>query len=521
WVGTTLGLRGICGDSVCFNPTPARVGKEASGILNVRIFAMQLAGDRFWLATQQGLIYRDSAGKWHPYKSEAGPGKQRCTSLALDGSGNLWVGTAQGLYVINQQEVRHYGLQSGMLSPDVLSLYYDKPENHLWAGTARGCSVLDLNSSLPEGRENPLYITSVNLADSVLHYPERIVLEHEQNTVKVNFIALDLIDPGGVEYRYRLQGGKSEWHTTQNRQIEYSDLAPGSYTFTVQARSRGQGWGEKQELHLQIIPAWWQTHWFIGAGLSVAIVLIIGAMKWQTSRIRRKEAEKRATLERVNHLEQQALSAMMNPHFIFNALGSIQHYMFEHGPEKANNYLARFAKLVRKNMQGAGKTLISLEEEVERLQLYLGLEKLRFEDRLTYSLKVDDALDPKAVMIPSMVIQPYVENALWHGLMPRKEGGSLWIRFSKRERYVYISIEDNGVGLEASKKELKVGHVSQGMKLTEERLAHLSHRYKQSLKVSVRELRNEQDEVSGTQVELYLPLILARDNEELIGGQVS
>ncbi len=513
WIGTTLGLRAIRGDSIVFNPTPSRVGKEASEILNSRIFDFQITDHCFWLATQKGLIYRNRKGEWIPYKEKASPGKQRCTSLTLDATGNLWVGTAMGLYTIGDREVRHYGLRSGMLSQEIQCVYFDEVENWLWVGTTRGCSVLDLNKSWPDTMEQPLYITSVDLADSVLHYPENVVLNYEQNTIKINFLALDLIDSRRVEYRYRLLGGKSQWHITYNRQIEYSDLAPGYYTFAVQARSSGQGWGKEQQLSFQIVPAWWQTRWFGGLAILVFLLLVIGGMRWRISRVEAKEAEKRASLERVNHLEHQALSAMMNPHFIFNALGSIQQYMFEHGPEKANNYLARFAKLVRRNMSGAGKTLIPLEEEVERLQLYLGLEKLRFEERLTYHLEVDDQLDSVTVMIPPMVIQPYVENALWHGLMPKKEGGTLWIEFKSAGGFIYVSIKDNGVGMEASKKVLKVGHVSRGMTLTEERLLHLSHRYKQQLKINIRELRNEQGEIAGTQVELYLPLIGAETNE--------
>ena len=186
------------------------------------------------------------------------------------------------------------------------------------------------------------------------------------------------------------------------------------------------------------------------------------------------EAEKQKSLHEkaLLELEAKALRAQMNPHFIFNCLNSIKALMQEHQTEKGVAYLTTFSKLIRTLFNNADKKEIRLYDEIETCKLYLQLEAMRFETKFSYRVNIDENIDLKSVQVPALIIQPFIENAIWHGIMPKNEGGNVLLNVSEKSGHIEIAIEDDGIGREASQqnKSINMTHQSKGVNLTQARL---------------------------------------------------
>jgi len=208
----------------------------------------------------------------------------------------------------------------------------------------------------------------------------------------------------------------------------------------------------------------------------------------------------------MNDMENQAKQAMMNPHFVFNALNSIQHYMLDNDKQSANKYLTKFSRLIRMNLDLSTKTDITLEEEFEKLKLYLEIEQLRFGEKLTYDFNINAELETDEVYMPSMILQPFVENAIWHGIMPADKIGKITVSANSinNEKQLQITILDNGIGITNSKNMSKPQtHNSIGIQLTVDRIKLFSSQHNSEGIVTI-----EDDlKTGGTCVTIILPLI--------------
>lgn len=222
---------------------------------------------------------------------------------------------------------------------------------------------------------------------------------------------------------------------------------------------------------------------------------------------RRKENEVLQLTSDLAASQLTALRAQMNPHFIFNALNSVQQFILQGNAYEANRYLSRFSKLQREILNNSDQHFISLEKEREMLEIYLELEQLRFDENFSFSIRIDDNIDPDDMKIPPMIVQPFVENAIWHGLMPKEGEKHVDIHFSLvNDQELRCQISDNGIGREASSKLRSTGkeHRSRGLALVYERLDILQKQFKHPFEVSILDRLNDQGEVSGTQVTLHL-----------------
>ena len=213
---------------------------------------------------------------------------------------------------------------------------------------------------------------------------------------------------------------------------------------------------------------------------------------------------------------------MMNPHFIFNSLNSVQYLVNKGRNEEANDYISILAKLIRKNLDTAGNSFIHLDEEISRLTLYLEIEKLRFQDKFSYEIIAGEGVDIESLMIPNMIIQPFVENAVWYGIMNSGKKGFVKIYFgfenvnieSNTHRCFVIKITDNGIGLKKSAENKKDGHVSKGIKIIEERLQLLSKELDLPVPIIIEDLSLRNENSTGTEVLLTLPQTLYRNISE-------
>jgi len=207
----------------------------------------------------------------------------------------------------------------------------------------------------------------------------------------------------------------------------------------------------------------------------------------------------------------QALRAQMNPHFIFNSLNSINRFILQNNKTQASVYLTKFSKLVRMILQNSQASMITLESELEALKLYLDLESLRFEYHFTYNISVPKDTDIEVLKVPPLIIQPYVENAIWHGLMHKEEKGQLNIDLTQEEHYLVIKILDDGIGRKqaaALKTKSATKHKSVGLKITAARIAMMQSENEDDSSIKINDLVNADGSAAGTEVLLKLPVQL-------------
>ncbi|MGJ7031015.1 sensor histidine kinase [Niabella hirudinis] len=243
--------------------------------------------------------------------------------------------------------------------------------------------------------------------------------------------------------------------------------------------------------------------------LVIGIVAVILLARRQKLSQQLKEAQLQT---RITDVSFAALSSQMNPHFIFNCLNSIRLYTEQNNGEAAGEYLGMFARLIRVTLHNARREKVTLSEEIDTLALYLKLEAMRFKEKLAYELLVDDQVDSEFIEIPPMLVQPYIENAIWHGLMHRKEGGAIKIGFLQvaDNAVLQITVEDNGIGRERSAaiKTAAAGqpHKSYGTQITGERIALINEKYGMGATVTTTDLYDTNNRPAGTLVTIKLPL---------------
>ncbi|RZL31888.1 MAG: diguanylate cyclase, partial [Pedobacter sp.] len=370
-----------------------------------------------------------------------------CTRLFIKNN-EIWVITNKGVNKIsdyaNKAEVINFDYGKDLLTEDVNNLYID--DSTAYFATNKGLILFKYNNknkirSLPK-----VYITSIIKDGERLPVNQsNFTFESGNNTILFTFGAVDFTT-SDITYRYRLNEN-SAWLETRTRRLDFSALQAGDYFFEVSAKSQNNGWGPSAKISFTIKKHFWQSLWFLSI-----LILLVGYVFYRlavyiTRRQKDKEQQQLLLKNRILMLEQQALQAMMNPHFVFNVMNSIQHYINTQNTTSANKVLTGFARLIRKNLEICTKSYITLEEELEYLNLYLKLEKNRFGDKLKYIINVDNEIDKDETLIPSMLLQPYVENAIWHGIMPKETGGVIQININLRdEHYLNIEIIDDGVG---------------------------------------------------------------------------
>ncbi len=331
-------------------------------------------------------------------------------------------------------------------------------------------------------------------------------LPRGQRVVTLTAGAINPLYPEQIQYSYRVNDGNWE-PIGSNRQIVLDKLSHGSHTLEIKAVNPAT-FGEIQQTVLTIttdIPLF-ERMWFQFLGLIMLLlilaVIVIAYLKSVRSTARIKEYEKQMT-----ELELKALRSQMNPHFMFNSLNSIKNYILRAEPQVAAEYLSNFAHLIRLILQNSSSRFISLKDELETLMLYIDLEKLRFDDEFEFNCIIDEGLNLESITIPPMILQPYIENAIWHGLMHRETPGQLTLEFKDQENNVLCIIEDNGVGRTAA-AELKERSIrkykSMGMGITRDRIDIMNRMDSLGITSEVEDLYTE-GSPAGTRVTVRIP----------------
>jgi ligand-binding sensor domain-containing protein len=433
----------------------------------------------------------------------------------------LWISTLPGLVKFDpfrKQVLSCFVRQHGFTENDAGYSFNIMPDGKLVQLFFANLNIIDLKQYRFNKKTPELVFNSVKVFDREYVYglktdkPE-LELTHSENFLQFEFAALSFNNSNYNRYAYMLEGADKDWVYSGNRNaVTYAGLKPGSYTFRVKAANCDGVWSSEKNIHITIRSPFYAAWWFI-----LLVALIFGALVYSWSRyriaaVKKEEKLKAGFSQQIAETEMKALRAQMNPHFIFNCLNSIQKYILQQDHFAASQYLTRFSRLIRLILDHSNQDTILLSGELELLKLYVEMEQLRFNNRFDFIVKLDDDTAPELVAIPSMLIQPYLENAIWHGLLHKEGKGLLLLGFSRSgESMLRVVIEDNGVG-RAMAAELKSKQVlkkkSYGMQITGDRIAIINRTQNINASCEVRDLFDTAGRASGTRVELMIPLQL-------------
>ena len=432
-----------------------------------------------WCASSRGLL-RWQDNLWVQVHLPDFDDNQPLRALIIDKQNRIWFGGDRGLYMYQNGQILHYTYTNGLPSSVIKCLYYEELEDILWVGTTEGIVKADIGNLPSQLRfDQEIVFKNLNVYNGESFSSlSSVNLESNENSFEVEFGPQNHFAPLPITYRYRLNGLANEWKVTTEPWAGFQQLSPGEHILEVQAKTSGSLWSNSGQLNFTILlPFWKKWEFFLGIALVlVALVTTINILR--VKRIRRSEENRRKLDQKIVELEYRALSAGMNPHFIFNALNSIQQFIIPLQSREALEYLGDVSNLIRLNMQALGKRVVSLADELNLIELYFRIENHRLQDRLHLKLINKLWSDPKLISIPPLLIQPLVENAIWHGLSLLEKGGEIRITLTETEDFVEIEVSDNGIGLEAAAKNRKKHHESVGLNTTEERLNHHHHKNK-------------------------------------------
>ena len=339
---------------------------------------------------------------------------------------------------------------------------------------------------------------------------ENLRLKYNENSIII-YLTTDYPSKNKkTQFAYKLEGDLNNWiempgfisDIDSASMVELPDIKPGKYIFRAKVRIGTDDWSpEEARMEITIVPAFWMTWWFwavIVAGISLIVYTIV---KLRVRAVRRTERLKASYQKELLELEAKALRAQMNPHFVFNSLNSIKALMQQNQNERGVTYLTTFSKLIRTLFNNADKKEITLYDEIETCKFYLQLEAMRFDDKFSYSVETD-SVDLKAIYVPALIVQPFIENAIWHGIIPRGTG-KVSLIVSKENDDVQIIIDDDGIGREVSQQNKFASgiiHESKGVNLTQSRLKLDSLLQQRKASIVTIDKKDENGQAAGTKV---------------------
>jgi len=436
--------------------------------------------------------------------------------LYVDQDSIIWVGTNNGINTLEINDSTYkvkkiLGSSLILTSPNITQLY--KEDSILYVGTDQGLAIINIKE-IGVAKELPLRITDIKISDQFYEQAYVNQLEYDQNDFEIQYLGILYNLHGQLNYRYRLLGLSENWINTTERKATFLQLQPKNYTFELEAQNEYGDWiSLENPPKFSIRKPYWKTWWFIGGIVFILFLTIGSALYYYISNLKKEkiflENEQQLSSE-LNESQQKALSAQLNPHFVFNSLNSIQNFILTKRTELSSDYLSMFSKLMRFVFENSKKLYVPLSDEIEALRLYLELEQVRHNHKFRYEIQ-SEGLKTSEIVLPSLLIQPIIENAIWHGLLHKLEDDRvLEINFRANTSHLQIDIKDNGVGRGQSKSRPKFikKQRSSGVELTKQRLQLLSQSTGLSTHFEIIDLFDEFNNPNGTCVQISIPLHL-------------
>jgi ligand-binding sensor domain-containing protein len=473
-----------------------------------------------WIATDGGGLigYKNDKVIAH-ITTDDGLTSNICRSLFV-GEKDIWVGTDKGLNKViisgNGYRIIPYTISDGLSSDMINAIYVSN--NEVFVGTSEGMTFFNENK-ISKRSECILRLTGISVsgkdwaADTT-----RFALPHSDNNIHVEFVGISYKSSGSILYRYRLLGLDTMWRYTKENELNYPSLPSGEYELQIIATNKFGVQSKQAAIKFKVEKLLWERLWFRLTALLAIAALLFLAFNFRLRRIRMKENERAETTQKIAELEQMALRSQMNPHFIFNCMNSIQQYVIYQDVLGANDFITKFSFLIRQTLNFSTRSTISLDEEISYITTYLELEKKRFENKFIYEIVVPDNVDRYRCHIPPMILQPYIENAIRHGIGLRPDNkGKITISMEFREGFLLCTVEDNGVGRKKAARYKSVNSIayqSVGMTLVAKRVEMLNKINSSPVIINIEDLEDSSGEGSGTRIVLRFPLEVALNDHK-------
>ena len=536
------------------------LGKVAS---QTTFYAMADKKDNWWLAQLNGLFFFNRVNS-HLQQIElpGGNNKVQMQVIARDSAGLVYAGGVDGLYIISPVTLRVQKVlrkEQGLTSNNIVGLLCDKQGNmwilgnigvsrynprtgivesfdardgmeqsnhnlcnfylskngEVFLTSAEGFNYFFPDRIQPVRRPLKVLITSIELSDTTISAPanSKYLFRYNQNNITFSYLSVDYKLGPSITYRYKLSGFDTGFvYAGKQRMARYTNLSAGTYYFTAEASLNGYDWfASGGEMEISIEKAFWRTGWFrlLLTAFMGLILFIVYSIR--INKIKRDETLKRDFENQLAQVRMNLLRTQMNPHFLFNSLNSINSFILKNDRQNASGYLTKFSRLMRLILDNSRNEWVTLERELKAIELYVQLESLRFNHSFTYKLNLPETINTENLVLPPMLIQPYIDNAIWHGLMYKKEpGGLLTVDLKEYDQTIEVKITDNGVGRAAAgalKSKSALQEKSYGMKITAERMRVVNMAYKIDAQAQVNDLLDEAGQPAGTEVVLSLKRI--------------
>ncbi|MBS1743707.1 MAG: histidine kinase [Bacteroidetes bacterium] len=507
YIGTLTGLKFIGRNNEIRN-----IG-ETNAALSKRITRLAKSGKYLWVGTNdEGVFCFDGKNVVNHLSEKTGLTSNLIRCLYTD-KNFLWVGTDRGLNKAAITDaagtvLQTYTISDGLTS-DMINAVYTEHDT-VYVGTTEGLSFFS-EHKLKNNSVCDLQVLDITVSGKSVPYDStNIVISHKDNNIRFDFVALSFKSEGQIVYYYQLSGIDKEWKQTKENFLQYPTLPSGSYSLSLYAVNKFGVKSKAVNINFEIEKKLIEESWFIFliAGIVGIIAWLIAA--WQVRRVKNAQKIKLANSNKIAELEQQALKAQMNPHFIFNCLNSIQQYVIDKDVQGANTFISGFARLIRQTLDNSGKQTITVAEEERFLKSYLDLEKSRFEEKFNYAIWISSQIRKDEISLPPMLLQPYIENCIRHGILHKEEGkGFIDIRFDLEDNMLVCEVTDNGVGREAAamyKSKMHIHYQSKGTELTAQRINMINKNSKRAIILKVEDLANEQGQALGTKVTMLIPV---------------
>ena len=522
--------------------------KELSGIRHFSV-----------LETEQGDLLAGGGDQLYILPAKSGSPKRRIklplsdlSCLAAYKKGKMLAGTyGDGLFIIGQKDTTWLTIKDGLTSNHINSILVDRKER-IWLATSHGITritesegryivqriagpdCLNIDNFFLAEKNGEIWVSSfdglMKINPEKIHrktgfYPlhmEEIWLNKQRFTpsdssvaftygadklLRLHFSLTTFSNQDDKSYFYRILGLSKKWNPLNGEELTITNLSPGKYTVEIYAELKNSGQKSNViRLDVDVHPQFWQNPWFI----IPFMLLILGVAFLLIRNVFRKQKKKHQVASEVAKLQANIIRAQMNPHFMFNAINSIQGYILALENDSAYFYLGKFSKLLRKIISMSKNDFVLLEEELDFLANYIELEQMRCGDKFSYSIETGSGVDPQQQQVPVMILQPFVENAILHGLLPKTgEKGQLSIEIRREDDLIYCEVTDNGIGREAAQKikeSKKKEHKSAAIQLTRERIKLFRKLYSDKFELEITDLFDEHNRPLGTRVVAIFPL---------------
>ncbi|WP_462254903.1 ligand-binding sensor domain-containing protein [Ferruginibacter sp.] len=454
-------------------------------------------GEIYLSEVYNGLyVYNIAAKKFKRYTIFDGLLSNNCNWLCIDINGFLWIATNSGISCFNTstQQFKNFGKEQGhagfadyLTADNNGTVYQPLPNGYLSWNSAT------LLQQQPFGK---IYLRHCTINDKNTRIDSVYNFTAAENNISFQFGYLLQNNNEPVNFEYSLNN--NNWlPVSNNNKISFSNLSPNIYFLKVRQKNVHQVF----TVHFAVHPPFYKTWWFITLLFLLLALLVYFLFKRRVAAVKKQAALK----QKITETETMALRAQMNPHFIFNCISSIDNFILDNDKENASNYLNKFAKLIRNILDNSKNDVIPFWKDWETLQLYLQLEQLRSNNKFNYTLNAGTELLNGHYKIPPLIIQPYIENAIHHGLKPLiDKHGQLQITAAIKDGMLQYIIKDNGVGRDYKKDKNYIipQHQSYGMQLTKERIELFNEQKTATIKIT--DLKDTNGNAAGTEVVVFL-----------------